>query len=183
MTCAPRCGRRALPEDFLPERILAVLVEHEVVFVLIGGLAAVAHGSPLLTEDVDVTPEASRETLTRLAAALRALDARIRHPEIPEGLAFSCDATSLAAAIFWNLTTPFGDLDISFTPAASTGYASLAPSAVVVDFRGVPLQLASLADIVDSKAAANRPKDQRALPVLRELLAAQTRARAGRTPP
>ncbi|MBC7374986.1 MAG: hypothetical protein H7323_13445 [Frankiales bacterium] len=172
-----------MAEDFLPERILAVLVEHEVVFVLIGGMGAAAHGSPLPTEDVDVTPEGSRSNLTRLAKALRALDARSRHPDLPEGLAFSCDATALAAAIFWNLTTPFGDLDISFTPAASTGYASLASGAVVIDFHGVPVQLASLADIVASKAAANRPKDQRALPVLRELLAAQTRARAGRTPP
>lgn len=170
-----------MAEDFLPERILAVLVEHEVLFVLIGGMGAAAHGSPVPTRDVDVTPEASRENLNRLALALRALDARVRHPDIPEGLAFSCDATSLVAAVFWNLTTPFGDLDISFTPAGSTGYASLAPAAVVVDFRGVPVQLASLADIVASKAAANRPKDQRALPVLRELLAAQTRARAGRS--
>lgn len=172
-----------LADDFLPERILTVLVEHEVVFVLIGGLGAAAHGSPLPTEDVDVTPEASGANLDRLATALRALEARVRHPDIPEGLPFSCDATSLAAAIFWNLTTPFGDLDISFTPAASTGYASLAPGAVVIDFRGVPVQLASLADIVASKTAANRPKDLRALPVLRELLAAQTRARAGRTSP
>ena len=177
-----------MAEDFLPERILAVLVEHDVVFVLIGGMGAAAHGSPVPTRDVDVTPEASPGNLTRLAEALRALHARIRHPrpvvgDGPEGLAFSYDATSLAAAAFWNLTTSFGDLDIAFTPAASTGYSSLAPAAVVIDFRGVPVQLAGLADIVASKAAADRPKDQRALPVLRELLAAQTRARAARPQP
>jgi hypothetical protein len=172
-----------LRDDFVPERILAFLVEHEVRFVLIGGLAAVAHGSPLLTEDVVITPEDSRANLDRLAHVLRALDARVRHPDIPEGLPFSCDASSLAAAIFWNLTTPFGDLDISFTPAASTGYTGLAPGSTLIDFRGVPVQLASLADVVDSKTAASRPKDQRALPVLRELLAAQTRARAARGTP
>lgn len=167
-------------DDFVPERILGVLVEHHVLFVLIGGMGAAAHGSPLPTRDVDVTPEASRPNLDRLADALRALEARVRHPDIPEGLAFSCDATSLAAAIFWNLTTPFGDLDISFTPAGTTGYGSLAVDAGRIDFRGVTVQLASLEAIVRSKAAANRPKDQRALPVLRELLAAQTLARAGR---
>ena len=51
----------------------------------------------------------------------------------------------------------------------------------MIDFRDIPVQLAGLADVVDS--TANRPKDQRALPVLRELLAAQTRARAGRPRP
>lgn len=162
-----------MPDVFVPERILAALVEHDVQFVLIGGLAAVAHGSPLPTRAVDVTPESSAANLDRLAAALRALDARVRHPDIPEGLPFACDATSLAAAIFWNLTTPHGDLDISFTPAGTTGYASLAEAAGRIDFRGVTVQLASLADIVRSKAAADRPKDHRALPVLRELLAQQ----------
>lgn len=105
-----------MPDEFVPERILGVLVEHDVKFVLIGGMGAVAHGSHLLTEDVDVTPEASRVNLDRLADALRALDARIRHPDIPAGPAFSCDGTSLAAATFWDLTTRFGDLDLSFTP-------------------------------------------------------------------
>ncbi|MEX2289972.1 MAG: hypothetical protein WD794_06555 [Mycobacteriales bacterium] len=162
-----------MPDAFAPERILAVLVEHEVEFVLIGGLAAVAHGSPLLTEDVDVTPEASAANLERLANALRALDARVRHPDVPEGLPFSCDATSLAAAIFWNLTTPHGDLDISFTPAGTSGYSGLISESRPFSFRGVVLQLASLADVVRSKAAADRPKDHRVLPVLRELLAQQ----------
>lgn len=168
-----------MPDQFVPERILGVLTEHEVQFVLIGGMGAVAHGSPLPTRDVDIAPEASRANLDRLANALSALDARIRHPEIPEGLAFSCDATSLAAAIFWNLTTRFGDLDISFTPAGTTGYAGLAADAKPFRFRGVTVQLASLADIVRSKAAADRPKDHRALPVLRELLAQQRERRLG----
>jgi hypothetical protein len=172
-----------LPDDFVPERILAILVEHGVQFVLVGDMAVAAYGGPLSTLWPDVTPETSRDNLERLADALRALDARVRRPNPPEGLAFACDATSLAAASSWNLTTPFGDLDISFTPAGTTGYDSLAADAGPIDFRGVTVQLASLADIVCSKSAANRPKDQRALPVLRELLAAQTRARAARGTP
>lgn len=167
-----------MPDEFAPERILGVLVEHDVQLVLIGGLAAVAHGSPLLTEDVDVAPESSVPNLDRLGRALRALDARVRHPDVPEGLPLACDATSLAAAVSWHLTTPFGDLDISFTPAGTTGYPGLAAHAGRFSFRGVSIQLASLADIVRSKAAADRPKDRRALPVLRELLAQQRERRA-----
>ena len=64
-------------------RIIGVLLDHEVRFVLIGGLAAIAHGSPFPTEDVDVTPERSRENLTRLLEALRDLGARVRAAVAP----------------------------------------------------------------------------------------------------
>ncbi len=64
--------------DFEPGELLAVLVRHGVRFVLIGGLAALAHGSPFPTEDVDITPDTEPGNLSRLSAALTELDARIR---------------------------------------------------------------------------------------------------------
>lgn len=162
-----------MTRDFNPEPIVAALVARRVQFVVIGGLAARLHGSPLPTDDVDVTPEMSKDNLSRLSDALRDLDARVRHPDIPEGLPFAHDATSLAGSLFWNLTTVHGDLDLSFTPAGFSGYAGLAPGAVRMRVGGVEFDIASLADVVRSKDAAGRPKDHRALPVLRELLAQQ----------
>lgn len=158
---------------FDPEPILRVLVQHRVEFVVIGGMAAYYQGSPLPTVDVDITPEASAANLQRLSGALRALDARVRHPDTPEGLPFGHDGTSLADSSSWNLVTTHGDLDLSFTPAGTAGYADLVVSAgsVVLDETTVPV--ASLADVIRSKDAADRPKDRRALPVLRELLAHQ----------
>lgn len=158
---------------FDPEPILRELVEHQVKFVVIGGMAAYYQGSPLPTTDVDVTPATAPENLARLSDALRALQARVRHPDVPAGLPFAHDATSLAGSIFWNLVTPYGDLDVSFTPAGTNGYPDLAPSAGVVVLNGTTVPVASLADVVRSKDAADRPKDRRALPVLRELLARQ----------
>lgn len=172
-----------MAEIFDPAPILEALVARRVQFVLIGGFAARLHGSPLPTEDVDVTPEMSTENLTRLSDALRDLGARVRHPDIPEGLPFAHDAASLAGSVFWNLTTAHGDLDLCFTPAGTTGYPTLAAESVRLRISGVDVTVASLADIVRSKDAANRPKDHRALPVLRELLAAQTLARAARGRP
>ena len=40
-----------------------------------------------------------------------------------------------------------------------------------IDLLGVVVRVASLADVIRSKQAANRPKDQRVLPTLRDLLA------------
>jgi hypothetical protein len=151
-------------------------VKHGVDFIVIGGTAAYLQGSPLLTEDIDVVPENDRDNLRRLSAALTELDARMRAGD-EDTLPFRHDATSLAAAVFWNLTTKHGDLDISFQPSGTQGYADLRRDAVPVTLRGTPVLLASLADIVRSKEAAGRDKDRRALPILRELVAQQLRER------
>lgn len=157
--------------------ILRTLADHGVRFVLIGGLAAVLQGSPYATEDVDITPEQDLRNLERLSAALAALDARVDPQSEPAGLPFSHDAESLAGSAVWNLVTSHGRLDISFVPDGTTGYPDLARSALSIAIRGVDVRVADLADVIRSKQAANRPKDQRVLMTLREILA---RRRDGR---
>ena len=153
------------------ERLFATLHRHEVVYVLIGGLAAVFHGSPFPTEDADITPDTDGANLTRLATALQELNARIRTGSVPEGLPFACDAQALAGAQTWNLVTDAGDLDIAFQPSGTHGYSDLHRGAAQAELYASTVEIASLGDVIRSKQAANRPKDQRVLPTLRELLA------------
>ena len=162
---------RVSPPESVPGPLLAVLREHQVDFVVIGGLAAQSHGSPFPTEDVDITPQTGVDNLRRLSAALSALEARVRTDAVEGGLPFSHDAESLAGAGVWNLTTPYGDLDISMCPSGTDGYADLRVGASDIEAFGLVVPVASLADVIRSKQAANRPKDQRVLPVLREILA------------
>jgi hypothetical protein len=157
--------------------LLQVLDRHQVAFVMIGGLAAVVHGSPFPTEDLDITPAAESGNLERLSAALDDLAAKVRVDGVPDGLPFAHDAASLGVVRVWNLTTKFGDLDISFVPPGTTGFRDLDGSAGAVELDGVVVRVASLADIIRSKQAANRPKDQRVLPTLRELLARRNQDR------
>jgi hypothetical protein len=153
-----------------PIRLLRVLERHAVRYVLIGGQAAILHGSPLTTEDVDITPQGDAENLLRLAGALTELEARIRVTSEPEGVAFSIDAKALAANVVWNLQTTLGDLDISFEPSGTGGYDDLARSAMTIRLaRGLEVRVASLDDVIRSKQAAGRAKDMAALPLLREL--------------
>jgi hypothetical protein len=161
------------PLRFQPEAILEVLIQHDVRFVVIGGLAALAHGSPIPTSDVDITPDPDQENLSRLSAALRDLDARIWAGDATEPLPCNHDAASLASAPVWNLATRFGRFDISMRPNGTDGYRDLARDATREDVLGVVVPVASLADVIRSKQAANRPKDQRVLPVLREILASR----------
>ena len=156
-------------------RLLGALADHQVRYVLIGGFAAIAHGSPFSTEDIDITPDAEAANVGRLSDALRQLGARVRTESAPDGLAFAHDASSLTEVKNWNLTTRYGDLDIAFWPDGTTGYADLVRDASAEEAFGLVVPTASLADIIRSKQAANRPKDQRVLPTLRRLLAERHR--------
>ena len=104
------------------------------------------------------------------------MKARIRASDVPAGLPFACDATFLASVSLLNLVTQFGDLDLSFTPSGTGGYPDLIARAVRMPIQGSTVPVAALEDVIRSKEAANRPKDQRTLPLLRQLLA-EIRAR------
>jgi hypothetical protein len=148
--------------------IVAALNRHQVRYVVIGAFAAIAQQAPIpATRDIDFTPEASQENLARLSLALKELGARVRTEGVPEGLAFSHDATSLAAAEIWNLICPDGEFDISFHPSGfAEGYAQLAVNARRLRVGEVEVVVADLADVIRSKESAGRPKDLRVLPLL-----------------
>ncbi len=152
------------------DEIFACLDRHGVRYVLIGALAAVLHGSPLATFDADICPASEEEDLQRLAEALEDLDARIRTPDAPQGVFFPREVAFLARVEILNLVTRFGDLDLSFRPSGTSGFTDLVQNATKMLIGGHPVVVASLEDIIRSKEAANRPKDQRSLPVLRRLL-------------
>jgi hypothetical protein len=160
--------------------ILAALQKHGVRFVVIGGIAAIAHGYPLPTQDVDVTPDPAPDNLDALASALRDLDARLRTSE--GSIAFPIDARMLGGNAMWTLTTRVGDLDLCFEPPGTGGYADLSRDAVELDLgSGTPTLIASLRDVIRSKEAAHRPKDIAQLPALRQTLEViRRREREGR---
>jgi hypothetical protein len=160
-----------------PRDIFRVLAAHGVRYVVIGNLGATLHGSPLVTNDIDLCPSRDDANLVALAAALTEMGARIRTGDAPDGLPFACDAAFLRQMKMVNLTTRFGDLDLSFEPSGTTGYEDLRQRAVHIKFQdGLSTEIASLEDIIRSKEAANREKDRLALPTLR-LLLQQIRAR------
>ncbi len=152
------------------DEIFACLNRHGVQYVLIGGLAAVLHGSPLPTVDADICPSRAPGNLERLAAALAELDARIRTADTPAGVPFPREARFLAGIELLNLVTRAGDIDLAFVPAGTTGFDDLDRRAVRMTVHESTIGVAALEDIIRSKEAANRPKDQRSLPMLRQLL-------------
>jgi len=156
--------------SFDPVEICAALVAEGVQFVLLGGFAGVVHGSPLPTEDIDILPSRTDENLERLARALQHLGAKIRTGD--EAIETKIDAAFIRnMPHMLNLVTRYGDLDLVFTPAgALTSYEQWAVAARSAELReGLVVEVAALDDIIASKSAANRPKDQRSLPYLESL--------------
>ena len=125
-----------------PDELFACLDRHGVRYVLIGGLAAVLHGSPLQTVDMDICPSRTPDNLARLAAALDDMDARIRTSDAPDGIRFPRDAVFLSRVDLLNLVTRFGDVDLSFTPSGTTGFDDLSRRADEYSWSGDPSGLA-----------------------------------------
>lgn len=159
-----------MPAPFDPEQILRALSKRRVHYILVGAVAARLQGFPRLTADADIAPATDPANLKRLSAALRDLHARVYTESVPEGLAFSCDAATLARANVWNLTTDAGRLDLIFKPSGTEGYDDLAKSAVTYQAFGIELRAASLKDILRSKLASNRAQDQQDVIILTEML-------------
>ena len=155
---------------FDPRPICAALTGEGVRFVLIGGFAAAVHGSPLPTSDVDIVPARDGENLERLARALVQLNARLRTESEPVDVRI--DAAFLRAMPFMlNLVTDYGDVDLTFEPAGRlAGFEGWDAGAIDVEISPeLVVRVAALDDIIDSKRAAGRTKDQFALPFLESL--------------
>lgn len=163
--------------EFVPQEILATLDRHGVRYVLVGGLAAILHGAPHVTTDVDIVPEEDRSNLERLSAALRELHARIRVAGEPDGVPFDHSAESLPRVRIWNLVTHRGNLDITFEPSGTRGYDDLVRDVEPMTVRGIEVPVASLADVIRSKEASARERDRLVLPTLRRLLERRRRER------
>ncbi len=155
---------------FDPVRICEVLNEEGVEYIIIGGFAAVIHGSSLPTRDIDVLPTRESGNLTKLARALNRIGAMIRTSGDP--VFTLIDGPFLAnMPLLLNLVTDLGEMDLTFSPSGPLdGYDGWNAHAIVLTIApGIDVRVASLEDIIASKRAANRPKDQQSIPYLESL--------------
>lgn len=160
------------------ERILAALAAHDVRYILIGGLAAIVHGSTLATADADLLPDPEADNLERLLDALESLDAKVlttpqrlemEAGELWEVAELRRGADGLGSAEAWHFTTDAGPIDIVMSAAAVGPHSAHLPNAEARHVFGVRILVAGLSDLIASKQALGRPKDQAVIKDLEDL--------------
>lgn len=150
------------------DEVLKVLGEGGVRFILIGGVAAVAHGAARLTQDIDILYSREPENLYRLAKALAPYEPYPRGA--PPGLPFVWDSQTLANGGNFTLHTTLGDVDILASIAGGGDYDNLSPFSVLIDVFGVECECLKLEQLIKTKRAAGRPKDFEAIAELEIIL-------------
>jgi predicted nucleotidyltransferase len=149
-------------------QIIPPLVSAKVDFILIGGMAAILHGSARVTFDVDLLYSRSDENIQRLATALVPYQPCLR--DAPVGLPFAWDAKTIRSGLNFTLTTSVGGVDLFGEVAGGETYQDLLAHSFDVDAFGVRFKCIDLPTLIRIKEAADRPKDREAVAELRVLL-------------
>ena len=158
----PGPGGSGRPAPFKPDRILSALIDdHGVDFIIVGGFAVVAHGRVRGTKGIDICPDPDPANLQRLADALEDLNAESLDTEEFGGeLDLKPDLEGLSAGGNWRLATRVGQLDVmQYLSGLEEGYADLEPRAEEREFLGHRVRFCSYQDLITMKEAAGRPQD------------------------
>jgi predicted nucleotidyltransferase len=149
------------------EAALRALAGAGVEFIVVGGVAATAHGSARLTTDLDVVYARTPENIERLVAALAPHSPYLRGA--PAGLPFRWDAATVRRGLNFTLTTSFGDLDLLGEIAGGGSYAALVTDTSMISAFGIHCRCLNLDRLILVKRAAGRPKDLEAIAELEAL--------------
>jgi hypothetical protein len=149
-------------------QIVPPLVAAQIEFILIGGKAAILHGSARVTFDTDVVYDRSKANLERIAAFLKPYCPYLRGA--PPGLPFKLDVPTLRNGLNFTLTTDLGDLDLLGEVVGGGGYRDLLPHTIDVEAFGVKFKCVDLPTLIKLKRAAGRPKDLESIAELEALI-------------
>jgi len=156
------------------ESMLRGLTRKKVRFVVVGGVAAAAHGSSRVTNDLDVCYDAgATANIVALASLLAAWKAYPRGVE--SGLPFIMDDRTLHGAPILTLTTTEGDIDVMDRIAGIGDYPAVRKHSERISALGVSFRILDLPSLIKAKRAAGRPRDHEHLPELEALLALRKR--------
>jgi hypothetical protein len=138
--------------------LLEVLIEADVQFVLVGGLAVNAWGHLRSTADIDLVPDPDPKNLERLATALESVGGRV----IADGALLEAPAirTFLRAGDRTLVDTDLGPVDVLQGLPQVPTYAEASDGSVEVSMDGLAARVCSLETLLAMKRASDRPRDR-----------------------
>lgn len=126
-------------------------------FVIVGGFAAVTHGSSYVTRDVDVCLILSPENVAKLRKAIA--DLHPVHRMTPRKLSFLTHPETTEPVQNLYLQTDIGVLDILSSVLGVGDFERLKRNADAIEVDGSCYSVMSLADLIAAKEALGREKD------------------------
>ena len=148
-------------------RLLQRLCDAEIDFVIVGGFAAMLHGSSLLTRDLDVCALLTREQVGKLREIFR--DLHPVHRLTGQKLSFLDNPAPEVEVRNLYLATDFGPLDLLSSISGVGDFESIRAKAVEVDLFGRRCRVMSLDDLILAKESLGRDKDVQAVIQLRAI--------------
>jgi len=150
-----------------PDALLGILSALEVAGVdciVVGGLAALHHGAPVVTQDVDIVHQRTDANIGRLLDFIARVHGYQRYDPARRRLA--PERSHLTGAGHVNLATDLGELDILCELELGVGYEQLESESTLYSAAYSHIRVLSLARVIEAKTKANRAKDRLALPIL-----------------
>src|SRR5215475_8219685 len=92
------------------EKILELLKNADVEFIVIGGVAMVAHGSAHVTFDIDFCYRRTQENIEKICAVLAPFHIKLRGA--PTDLPFRFDPETVRHGLNFTLDSDLGDIDL-----------------------------------------------------------------------
>jgi len=146
--------------------ILEVLNKHKVEYIVVGGVAAVIHGAPMTTFDLDTLVKVNSANAERLAKALSELDAHFREQQNR----LSPTTQDILAGGHLLLMTRAGPLDVLGFIGNNQRYDDLVDASAEIQTSVGTLQLLNLEELIEQKKQMGRPKDRAAVELLEAVL-------------
>jgi hypothetical protein len=143
------------------------LAENEVQFVIVGGFAAVLHGSSVMTEDLDLCVSFEKNNIQRLLNALG--DIHPVHRLIGETRPIVESSERLSTFRNLYLKTDLGYLDILSELPEVGSYEEISCAAVVIDLFDTKCRLLDVDTLMKAKAKMKRSKDKETIIQLKAL--------------
>lgn len=147
------------------------LIDCQVEFIIVGGLAATAHGSARYTDDLDVVYRREPNNVARLVDSLAPLSPYLRGA--PAELPFKWQTEILLKGLNFTLTTSLGPVDVLGEITLGGTYEDLLPYSVSLEIFGQQCLCLGLQRLIEVKRAAGRPKDFESIAELQAILEEQ----------
>lgn len=148
--------------------LIRTLSQGGVEFIIVGGAAAIGHGSARLTYDLDIVYRRTAANISRLVLALSPFEPYLRGA--PPGLPFRWSDETISKGLNFTLITTLGAIDLLGEITGGGSFENIQPHSLTLNLYGAECLCLGIEWLIKVKRAAGRPKDFEAIAELEAIM-------------